>query len=378
MNKFLLALLCCSSVPAISDTCHHSGVKGYDGRSTYYEYGDCGGSGNKYGSYVPMSSADIAAMAKRVEAFYAAAALRAQREASFYNNIGGKARSGVRYGASMELGQDFDLSTLYRFKNADIPESQKQTIRADLNRTITSGKLLETYGNQGYEDAKNTATWAAKDPETRWKTCEVASQLVRAYVFGDFIKAEQKNPTKGLAIAQTGYQEHCGGTSYWLGRIYEEGDTLISGFDKNTIAPQVILNNGDGLAFQLEKSLEKIYDVAILNGYTPAYERMAELYRLGGPARFLGKKYTVFVGWMQGGWMKYLYWNDDPDHTRMYLMKTQYMKCLQADPTNLVCARGMRSISADATADTTYHYTNADAELAAFYDSYVKKLESHQ
>jgi hypothetical protein len=47
--------------------------------------------------------------------------------------------------------------------------------------------------------------------------------LSRAYAFGDFIKPEQMDAARGLAIARAGYAQHCGGTAYWLGRMYEEG-----------------------------------------------------------------------------------------------------------------------------------------------------------
>lgn len=187
----------------------------------------------------------------------------------------------------------------------------------------------------------------------RWKTCEVATQLSRAYAFGDFIKPEQKNPPLALAIAKAGYEQRCGGTAYWLGRIYEVGDALIPKIDKKELGDDV------------KEIFMHVYDVAILNHYTPAFERMAELYRLDGPARFHGKKRSFFS--------PYLRWNISPRDDKMYMMNVQYHKCLSADPANLVCARGLRSIYNDKAEN--FGYTNYNEKLAAYYADYVTKLE---
>ena len=125
--------------------------------------------------------------------------------------------------------------------------------------------------------------------------------------------------------------------------MYEDGDALVPGISKQEL-PE----------YPYVKIIET-YDVSILNGYLPAFERMAELYRLGGPPRYRGKN-----------------WNPLREDA-MFMSKFQYGECLKADPANLVCARGLRETYASTA--KTLDYTNHDPAMAAYYDDYVRKLE---
>ncbi|MDO8310802.1 MAG: hypothetical protein Q7T25_02560 [Sideroxyarcus sp.] len=252
----------------------------------------------------------------------------------------------VKYGTDLEM-LNIDVSK-YQYQNANISDDQKNAIRAEIGAAISAGKLLETYGNLEYE------SWLSSDPAVRWKTCEVATLLADAYAFGNFINPEQKNPARGLDIAETGYLKNCGGTAYWRGRIYEEGDALIPGLDKMKLKTNP------------KSRIEESYNEAIVNSYLPAYERMAELYRLGGPVRYRGKRYSpsFFESNLP-------YWGADyADPDMRFLIRFQYAKCLQAEPASLVCARGMRAMVSDT------RYRDYDKDLIAYYDTYIKNLET--
>jgi len=344
--------MCCSSVGVLADTCLQTDKKGREGDSRYYDYGRCkpaAGANDSYNSLTAVGKQLESIMSRNNDpsdrGYSDAERSENMRTIAQLNKEFDTRRAFVKLGATVELDrQEYFQLNAWQYQNAAITDSQIQDIRKEIGASIEAGTLLDKYGNQGYEDPKNAATWSATDPVTRWKTCEVATQLSRAYAFGDLINPEQKNPALGLAIAKAGYAQHCGGTSYWLGRIYEEGNALVPGVDKKDIGkdPKALFTD--------------IYDVAILNGYTPAFERMAELYRLHGPARYRDKA-----------------WSASPWDDGMYMMKVQYSKCLQAEPTNLVCARGLRTIYSDTT--KKFDYTNYNAELATFYTNYVAKLE---
>lgn len=283
-----------------------------------------------------------------------------RRELDNYKDQQSARRSTVKYGAHAELG-GIDYAN-YQYANANITADRQQAIRQEISTVITAGKFLDTYGATNYANAD---VWkSSTDTAQRWKNCEVATQLVRAYVYGNFIKPEQKNPALGYEIAKAGKQQNCGGTAYWLGRIFEAGDALVPNIDKDKNE----INGGKGI----KSSVESSYDTAILNGYTPAYERMAELYRLGGPERFRGTKHFVL-----SDFASYPNWrNPKNDNDQMFLMRVQYSKCLEADPANLVCARGLAIIYADQGKDFGDGYTNYNSKLASFYADYAKELEA--
>ncbi|PWF49081.1 hypothetical protein [Massilia glaciei] len=290
-----------------------------------------------------IDSGELRAMAAAVQAAAKAEQWRAQRRG---NDEGQRQRAGVRYGAASELGSAGDYAWVRRYENAAIGEVQKQAVRAGLAAAIRDGTLLAAYDRPAYAERNAAATWATRDPLQRWKTCEVAGALARAHVFGDFAGRGRRNPMHGAAIAQAGYAEQCGAAAYWYGRMIEAGDSAVPGFDKAVLFPLV---TASPTPFALEQLMERIYGVAIINGVSAAYERMAELYRTRGPARFAGKKFTYRMSWLVSG--KFHYWNDAPDHTRMYLMKVQYTKCLVADPANLTRARGLRGAYSDPATD---------------------------
>lgn len=363
MNRILMLLLCCGSALAQADTCLQVDKKGHEGDSRYYDYGRCrpapGAPSQTYDSLGTIGQQLQGMMSRgngNDRGYSDAEREKFRREMQEFAAGQSERRAAVRYGASVELG-GFDAASL-QFSNAAVTAEQIAAIRAEIGTAISAGKLLDTYNGAAYADSQNSATWASRDPATRWKTCEVATQLSRAYAFGDFIQPAQKDPARGLAIARAGTEAHCGGTAYWLGRLYEEGDALAPGVDKL-------------LGKSPKSTISWTYDIAILNGFTPAFERMAELYRLGGPARYRGKTYYVFPADFYSYWL--LRPNDNDD---LFMMRTQYGRCLSAEPANLVCARGLRWLFHNPARDSSDGYTNFDEAQAAYYDSYVKNLES--
>lgn len=374
MSRFTALLLCSLALSgaAQADTCLNVDKEKYasnDVRS--FDYGKCkpapGAPDNSYNSLNAIGKQMQGIAERNADRGYSdeqrAANLREIRaldaQIQAFKDKQAANRSKIKYGASVERG-GINYSE-YQYQNASIPAEKQQALRQEIGDAIASGKLLETYGSINYADA---ATWKnSTDPAQRWKNCEVATQLVRAYVFGDFIKPEQKDPAKGYAIAKTGRYQHCGGTSYWLGRILEAGNPLVPGVDKD----ENEINGGKGV----KNAIETAYDSAILNGYTPAYERMAEMYRLAGPKRFRGKTYFVVTDFAS-----YPYWSDYGWSNEMYPMLFQYSKCLELEPANLICARGLASTYADKRKDKSDDYSNYNPELAAHYTKYAKELEA--
>lgn len=127
------------------------------------------------------------------------------------------------------------------------------------------------------------------------------------------------------------------------------------------------INNEKGV----KSAIEGAYNTAILNSYTPAYERMAEMYRLAGPKRFRGKTYFVVADFAS-----YPYWSDYGWSNEMYPMVFQYKKCLELEPANLICARGLVSTYSDKRRDKSDGYSNYNPELATYYTKYAKELEA--
>lgn len=372
--KHLILTTLVSFLPSLAsaDTCLNTDKEKYasnDVRS--FDYGKCkpaaGAPDNSYNSLNAIGKQMQGIMERNNDAGYS----NAEREANlreiraaeaqiqaFKDSQSAKRRK-VKYGASAEM-RDIDYRD-YQYQNANITPEQQQAIRQEIGDAIANGKLLETYGATNYADA---ATWKnTTDPAQRWKNCEVATQLVRAYVFGDFIKPEQKNPALGYAVARTGRYQSCGGTAYWLGRILEAGNPLVPGVDKDKDE----INSGKGV----KNAIESAYDTAILNSFTPAYERMAEMYRLAGPKRFRGKSHFVL-----SDFDSYPYWSDYGWSNEMFPMHFQYSKCLELEPANLICARGLASTYNDKRKDRSDDYSNYSPELAAYYTKYAKELEA--
>ncbi len=367
--KLLPVLLCglTLSGAALADTCLNTDKDKYgDGDARHYDYGKCkpapGSPDNSYNSLNAIGK-QMQGMLERNSEDRGAA--ESQREANLrdiraFQDQQVTRRSKIKYGASIEFS-DIDYSQ-YQYQNATISADKQEAIRQEIGTAIASGKLLETYSGNTYADWnfwKNST-----DPALRWKNCEVATQLVRAYVYGDFIKPEQKNPALGYAIAKAGRYQDCGGTAYWMGRILEDGNSAVPGVDKDK-------DEIDG-GRRVKSAIEGAYNDAILNGYTPAFERMAELYRFGGPERFRGKTYFVLTDFTS-----YPFWRKSKnDSDEMFLMRVQYSKCLEADPTNLVCARGLVTLYSDQGKDFLDGYTNYSPKQASFYANYAKELEA--
>ena len=188
--------------------------------------------------------------------------------------------------------------------------------------------------------------------------CEVAGTLARAHVYGEGVTPAQKDPVKGLAIARAGCAASCGGTCLELGRIFVAGDSAAPGVDK-------IL--GKTPHDQTVVALE----TAIRNGITAAYEPLADL-NSGTPARYKGKTYFKLVE-ME----RYSDWNNSCTDRR--LVCRQYQKCLKADPSNLNCARGIKLLLKDVTAnrgDVFKLANDVTVEDIAFCKDYLQKLEA--
>lgn len=364
IKPFACALLLVASGHAAADTCLNTDKDKYasnDVRS--FDYGKCkpvrGTPDNSYNSLNAVGRQLQGMMERREEDGGWSDAKRAayQRSAEEFVGRQNARRGQVKYGASVELG-GIDYAK-WTYESRPVTDEQKQAIRQEIGDAIASGKLIETYGATDYGNAE---TWKGGEAAARWKNCEAATQLVRAYVYGDFVEPAQKNPAKGLAIAQTGQRARCGGTAYWLGRIYEDGDKAVKGVDNSEA-----LEDGK----QIKSAIEYAYDTAILNGYTPAYERMAEMYRLGGPARFRGKTYFVLADMDS-----YAYWLKSNKSDERFLTLMQFSKCMEADKTSLVCARGLKTMYADERRNVLDGYTTYNKELAAYYADYVSNLEA--
>lgn len=359
-HMLLLGLLLLGSAPAQAESCLNDDRKGHEGDARYYDYVACkpkGGASQSYNSLGIIGGQMQEILSRRdADDGYTDAEREANRRADqAYKQGQSDRRARLRYGAYPELGSTpQEIEARYRYLDADISAEQRSAIRREIGAAIAAGRLLETYGGSRLE---NAASWKASEPAQRWKNCELGTLLSRAYLTGDFIAPEQKNPALGYAIADAGAAQNCGGTGYWLARAMEAGEAWVPGIDKEIgTAPKSRIEYG--------------YSIAIINGYTPAYERMAELYRLGGPERYRGKTYFVLADFA-----KYPYWRKKVDSDEMALMRVQYGKCLEADPANLVCAQGLSTIHSDQSRDFLDGYTNYDARLSAYYKDYVTRLQ---
>lgn len=243
------------------------------------------------------------------------------------------------------------------YPNADIPPEQRKAIQAELLAVAESGKLLETYGNAGFDDAKK-AWLGSADPVANRKVCEVGTQLVRSFVYGEFIPSTQKNPAKGFAIARAGCTAFCGGTCYELGRIFEGGDAVAPGVDK-------VLGKDPALV------MRQAYDVAIVNGEPGALEREAEInWRV--PARYVDKEY---YDWSE--FSSRSYWiNGELDRRLAY---QQFRRCLKLEPANITCARDINAFIEEHVPTKKYYLKDVEKEIdvadIAYYRDYLAKLE---
>ena len=248
-------------------------------------------------------------------------------------------------GTNMELRLGYETALRTDgYKGANINDQQRAAIQTEISQAAESGKLLETFGGINYADP---AAWASNgDPYARARTCAVATVLTGAYTFGTLIKPEQKDPAKGLAIAQTGTEQKCGGTAFWLGRIYEIGDTAAPGVDK-------ILGKNP------RDMIRNAYAIALINGVVAAHERAGETY-LRVPPRYKGKTYFDFED-MESTDYWYGPFEEDYRFARFH-----YQKCLDATPKNLVCARGLRDV----------YVSFANPALVQLQSENVKKIEA--
>lgn len=351
VNKTKWMLLCAASLlaaPAWADPCLQTDKKGADGDPRSYDYGKCKSDKptETYGSIGVIGQQMQGLMEQRQ------AADDAQRSAIQRSNAAFLAERAqlyaqMQYGTSLELVDGQKTVAIYQYKNADIPAEERAAIRSEIGAAIDAGKLLETYGTVDYSDDNN---WPATPPTAKWKACEVATVLTRAYTFGDFVTPEQKNPVKGFAIAQRGKENYCGGTAYWLGRIFELGDTVTPGVDK-------VLDKHP------RTRIRDAYEIAIINGVLPAYERAAEMNFHPLP-RYKGKKYFDV-----SDFSRTQYWYDMQGE-EYQLAKRQYRKCLDFEPGNLVCARGLL----DLYSLNEYPFSPVP-DMVAYYKDYVSKLE---
>ncbi|WP_295688391.1 hypothetical protein [uncultured Nevskia sp.] len=344
----LLFSACLLSAPAFADPCLQTDKKGADGDPRSYDYGKCKSDkpSETYGSIGVIGQQMQGLMEQRQANDDAERAVLQRSNAAFLAERA-QLYSKMKYGTAMELVNGQETVVIFQYKDAEIPAEQRAAIRSEIGAAIDAGKLLETYGTVDYS---SDAAWPSQPASEKWKACEVATVLTRAYTFGDFVTAEQKNPAKGFAIARTGKERNCGGTAYWLGRIFELGDTVTPGVDK-------VLDKYP------RTRIRDAYEVAIVNGILPAYERAAEMNTHPLP-RYKDKKYfepTEFT--------RYQYWSEMQGEQYQLAIR-QYLKCLDFEPGNLICARGLRDLY---SLDKPPFKPNA--ELAAYYKEYVSKLE---
>ena len=357
LSSIALVLL---SSQAFAESCLNDNKQGSAGDARHYDYVACkpqgvaGGQSYNSVGIIGGQMADI--MSRRTqESGYSeeerAANLRALR--SFFADQA-KRRGDVRYGALVEITSGSAFADGLRYPNAAIPAAQQDAIRKQIGEAIAAGRLIETYGGRDYT---NAATWNVNDPAERWKNCEVATVLSQAYLTGELVTPAQIDRAKGAAIADAGTVQKCGGTAYWQGRVYEVGDDWVRGTDKT-------------LGKSPKSTITWAYDIAIINGYAPAYQRSAELLRLGGPERYRGKKYLEILDMT-----RYDYWLKPRSSDERYMTLFQYKKCIEAQPANLVCAQALRDIYSDQKADILDGYSSYDPDLAAYFDGYVKELQ---
>ncbi|RYZ99530.1 MAG: hypothetical protein EOO68_12350, partial [Moraxellaceae bacterium] len=225
-NKMRFSLLCIAgllSLTTFADPCLQTDKKGADGDPRSYDYGKCKSDKptETYGS-IGVIGQQMQGLMEQRQASDDAQRAAVQRSNAAFLAERAQLYAQMKYGTSLELVQGQETVAIYQYKGADIPAEQRAEIRSEIGTAIDAGKLLETYGTVDYS---TDAAWAIQTPAEKWKVCEVATVLTRAYTFGDFVTPEQKNPAKGFAIAQKGKELNCGGTAYWLGRIFELGDT---------------------------------------------------------------------------------------------------------------------------------------------------------
>ncbi|WP_428311477.1 hypothetical protein [Hydrocarboniphaga sp.] len=336
------------SAPAFADPCLQTDKKGADGDPRRYDYGKCRSDKptETFGS-IGVIGQQMQGLMEQRQANDDAQRAAIQRSNAAFLAERAQLYSKMQYGTSLELVNGQETVAIYQYKGADIPAEERAAIRSEIGAAIDAGKLLETYGTVDYSDDAN---WTGSPAAQKWKACEVATVLTRAYTFGDFVTPEQKNPAKGFAIAQRGAKNYCGGTAYWLGRIFELGDTVTPGVDK-------VLDKHP------RTRIRDAYEIAIINGVLPAYERAAEMNFHPLP-RYKGKKYFDVTDFT-----RYQYWYEMQGE-EYQLARRQYRKCLDFEPGNLVCARGLR----DLYSFNEYPFT-PDVELSAYYKDYVSKLE---
>ncbi len=374
--KFLPVLLCglALSGAALADTCLNTDKDRYgDGDARHYDYGKCkpaaGAPDNSYNSLNAIGK-QMQGMLQQRETYTRPASSEEEIDKAFEH--GRNRFKNLKYATANEVNL---LSPTNRdvgiYANATISPDARKAIQQEISTSIEKGQLLETYDNEAYQKPWVSSSDAAQN----WKTCEVSTQLVRAYVYGDFIKPEQKNPAKGFAIARAGCNAHCGGTCYWLGRIYEDGNKAAPGVDKV-------------LGHNPQTEILRVYDNAIMNGVNAAYERSANL-GWNPPERYKDKTYFDIKEFSS-----YSYWYVIEDFQR--LGYAQYKRCLETDPANINCARSINTIidkawlsNADKDRDgfntpSSYHgrylsladlRSDISKEDISFYQDYLAKLE---
>ena len=350
-------LLFAFASPAFAEACLNTDKQGSAGDARYYDYQACKpkgvAGGQQYNSVgiIGGQMADI--MSRRnADSGYTdeqRAANRSELQA-FADRQEGR-RALAKIGAHAEYSE---TAAGLLYPNATLSSEQQAPIRKEIGEAIGQGKLIETYGARDYT---SLSTWAVTDPAERWKNCEVATLLAQAYLTGEFASAQQRDPAKGYAIAEAGADARCGGTAYWLGRTYEAGDAWVKGIDKK-------------LGKSPKWPMVHAYDTAIVNGYAPAYERMADLWILGGPERYRGKKYFNFELMSKSS-----YWIE-PDSDERHLALLLYHQCLKADPSNLHCAQQLAAMYANKEADFLDGYSTYDAERAKYYERYAGELQT--
>ena len=349
------------SSQSFAEACLNTDKKGGDGDPRSYDYVACKPSGVAGGqSYNSVSiiggqMADIMSRRSQDSSSYTDEERAENRRAAqaFAANEANR-RAGVKYGALRETTNDAAFVAGHLYPNANIPAAQQRAIRSEIAAAISAGRLLETYGSKDYTDR---AVWKVTDPIERWKNCEVATVLSQAYLTGEFVKPEQLDRKKGYAIADIGSSQYCGGTAFWKGRVYEEGDAWVKGIDEE-------------LGKSPKYTIIREFDVAIINGFAPAYQRLADLIRLGGPERYRGKKYLDIMDFT-----RYSYWLKSRDTSELYVMLFDYRKCIETQPANLECAIQLRDLYGNKKTSILDGYTSYNADLAAYYDNYVKELQ---
>lgn len=327
---FALALLSCGQ--ALADSCLNTDSKkgSYsDGDARNSDYVACKPSGptDTYGSVNAVGSQVQGIIERRqAEEAQERAAFQAKLEA---NRDRVNEWDRTRFMNLQESTAHAVIPSSYRtdvqvYANASVTPEQGAALRSEIESAIRGGTLLSNYADIAAQADK---PWAKSgDPLQNHRMCEVSAELARTLVY-----SEPKDPAKGFAIAKAGCDAHCGGTCYWLGRIYEDGNKAAPGVDKL-------------LGKQPQTLILQAYDNAIVNGIVAAYEREAEL-GWQPPKRYKDKTYYDFKELDS-----YSYWYDIDDYRRLAYM--QYKRCLAEQPNNLTCARGVNALIKDTQANS--------------------------